>query len=96
MTTNLRTRRRQLVGLAMVAAVSTPTLLQAQQAEQPRETSSNLETVVVTGTAIQAVCNDTGRCDRRVADGARLPYRFDKKTQANVAAKVAEIRAGGA
>ena len=53
MTTNLRTRRRQLVGLAMVAAVSTPTLLQAQQAEQPRETSSNLETVVVTGTAIQ-------------------------------------------
>jgi hypothetical protein len=42
------------------------------------------------------VCNDTGRCDRRVAAGARPPYRFDKKTQANVAAKVAEIRAGGA
>lgn len=32
------------------------------------------------------VCCDVGRCDRRVARGARPPYRFDKKAQADVAA----------
>jgi hypothetical protein len=47
------TRRNRIVGLAVVAAISTPVLSQAQQAEQPREAGSNLETVVVTGTAIQ-------------------------------------------
>jgi hypothetical protein len=35
------------------------------------------------------VCTDTGRCDRRIADGARPPYRFDKEQQK----RVAEIRA---
>ena len=47
------TRRNRIVGFALVAAVSTPVLTQAQQAEEPRDTGSNLETVVVTGTAIQ-------------------------------------------
>jgi hypothetical protein len=48
------TRCRRLVGLALVAAASTPALSQAQQAETPppRDTGSNLETVVVTGSAI--------------------------------------------
>jgi len=46
------TRRNRIVGFAVVAAVSTPVLSQAQQAEQPREAGSSLETVVVTGTAI--------------------------------------------
>ncbi len=35
------------------------------------------------------LCNDTARCDQRVAAGARPPYRFDEEMQA----KVAEIRA---
>ena len=46
------TRRNRIVGFAVAAAVSTPLLSQAQQAEQPRESGSSLETVVVTGTAI--------------------------------------------
>jgi hypothetical protein len=44
-----------MVGLALVAAASTPALSQAQQAAEtppPREAGSNLETVVVTGSAI--------------------------------------------
>src|SRR5262245_728352 len=47
MSTNLR------IAAAIVAAISTPSLVQAQQAEPaPRDTGSNLETVVVTGSAI--------------------------------------------
>ncbi|HEY7643147.1 MAG TPA: hypothetical protein VH814_25690, partial [Steroidobacteraceae bacterium] len=49
------TRCRRMVGLALVAAASTPALSQAQQAAEtppPREAGSNLETVVVTGSAI--------------------------------------------
>ncbi|HEV8334565.1 MAG TPA: hypothetical protein VGQ22_24290, partial [Steroidobacteraceae bacterium] len=48
------TRCRRMVGLALVAAASTPALSHAQQAETPppRDTGSNLETVVVTGSAI--------------------------------------------
>jgi hypothetical protein len=43
-----------MVGLAIVAAASTPALTHAQQAETPppRDAGSNLETVVVTGSAI--------------------------------------------
>ena len=51
MSTSLHTRRQRIVGLAIIAAASTPTLLQAQETPPPRETSS-LETVVVTGSAI--------------------------------------------
>jgi hypothetical protein len=42
------------IAAAIVAALSTPTLVHAQQAEQPppRDAGSNLETVVVTGSAI--------------------------------------------
>ena len=42
------------IAAAIVAALSTPSLVHAQQAEQPppREAGSNLETVVVTGSAI--------------------------------------------
>jgi len=49
MSTNLR------IAAAIVAAISTPSLVQAQQpapAPAPREAGSNLETVVVTGSAI--------------------------------------------
>lgn len=47
------TSGRRVVGLAIFAAVSTPALVQAQQATpQPRDTGSSLETVVVTGSAI--------------------------------------------
>lgn len=47
------TSGRRVVGLAIVAAVSTPALVQAQQATPPpRDTGSSLETVVVTGSAI--------------------------------------------
>lgn len=48
------TRCRRMVGLAIVAAASTPALVHAQQAENPppRDAGSNLETVVVTGSAI--------------------------------------------
>lgn len=46
------TRGRRMVGLALVAAVSTPALVQAQETPPPRDTGSNLETVVVTGSAI--------------------------------------------
>jgi hypothetical protein len=48
------TRCRRMVGLALVAAASTPALSQAQQAQTPppREAGSSLETVVVTGSAI--------------------------------------------
>src|SRR5678816_1963265 len=49
--TKVMKRTPQLGGLAIVAAVSTPAW--AQQAEQPRDSGSSLETVVVTGTAIQ-------------------------------------------
>ena len=49
--TELYEAHTAIVGLAIVAAVSTPAW--AQQAEPPRDTGSNLETVVVTGTAIQ-------------------------------------------
>ncbi|HKR35850.1 MAG TPA: hypothetical protein VJT10_13475, partial [Steroidobacteraceae bacterium] len=53
MSTYLHTRRQRIVGLAIMAAASTPTLLLAQETPPPRDTGSNLETVVVTGTAIQ-------------------------------------------
>jgi hypothetical protein len=47
MSTNMR------IAAAIVAAISTPSLVQAQQPEPaPREAGSNLETVVVTGSAI--------------------------------------------
>lgn len=47
------TSGRRVVGLAIFAAVSTPALVQAQQATPPpRDTGSSLETVVVTGSAI--------------------------------------------
>src|SRR5262249_36103366 len=47
------TSGRRVVGLAIVAAVSTPALAQAQEtATPPRDTGSSLETVVVTGSAI--------------------------------------------
>jgi hypothetical protein len=48
MSTNFR------VAAAIIAALSTPSLVQAQQPEPPppRDTGSNLETVVVTGSAI--------------------------------------------
>jgi outer membrane receptor protein involved in Fe transport len=47
------TRCRRIVRLALVATASTPALVHAQQAEPPpRDTGSNLETVVVTGSAI--------------------------------------------
>src|ERR1044072_3088959 len=53
MTTYLRKHRRPMVGLAMIAAVSTPAWAQAQQAEEPRDAGSKLEGVAGTGTAIQ-------------------------------------------
>jgi hypothetical protein len=46
------TRSRTIVGLAIVAALSTPSLTQAQEQPPPREAGSTLETVVVTGSAI--------------------------------------------
>ena len=48
MSTNLR------IAAAIVAAISTPCMVQAQQTEPPppRDAGSNLETVVVTGSAI--------------------------------------------
>ena len=48
MSTNLR------IAAAIVAAISTPSLVHAQQqpAPPPRDSGSNLETVVVTGSAI--------------------------------------------
>ncbi|HEY7642224.1 MAG TPA: hypothetical protein VH814_21000, partial [Steroidobacteraceae bacterium] len=55
MSTNLYTRRQRLAGLAILATVSTPTLLHAEEAPPPRgEQSSSLETVVVTGSAISS------------------------------------------
>src|SRR5262245_1631309 len=55
MVTVLRTRRQRIVGLALIAAASTPTLLQAQETPSPRpQQNSSLETVVVTGSAISS------------------------------------------
>jgi outer membrane receptor protein involved in Fe transport len=55
MSTILRTRRQRIVGLAMIAAASTPTLLQAQETPSPRaQQVSSLETIVVTGSAISS------------------------------------------
>jgi len=43
-----------MLGLAIVAALSTPAVSHAQEQPAPREAGSNLETVVVTGSAISS------------------------------------------
>src|ERR1044072_7753786 len=48
------TRSRAMLGLAIVAAVSTPSLSHALEHPPPREAGSTLETVVVTGSAISS------------------------------------------
>jgi hypothetical protein len=48
------TRSRPMLGLALFAAASTPTLSHAQETPPPRESGSSLETVVVTGSAISS------------------------------------------